>query len=125
MFNQRVSIMVVSVFDVFNQVDYTYLTISRGGVAGNTITSQISAKGVFKLSTGFLRGVQEQKQADARLHIKPSESFADDDLIGQGIRVNNQDYVIVSQTRGDNRHVGITEHYTLTLQETDWSDYAS
>lgn len=118
--------MLPTVFEAFpnDLKEYTFLEISRGGVAGNTVVNQVVAQGIFKLRTGFVDGVQEGKQSDARLHIKPDESFADNDLIGHGIRIGGHDYEIVSQTGGDNREAGVREHYTLTLQETDWSDYA-
>lgn len=87
------------VFDVFETTPYTYLQISRGGVAGNTITDTYQADGVFKLRTGLIRGDNfENVEQGATLHIRPTESFLSD----------------VPSNR---------EHYTLTLVATDFSNY--
>ena len=88
-----------SVFDVFDTSPYMYLEISRGGVAGNTITASYMAEGIFKLRTGLVRGQNsENVQQGATLHIKPTEGFL------SGLPSNR-------------------EHYTLTLQATDFSNY--
>ena len=90
-----------TVFEVFNTSPYTYLEISRGGIAGNTITESYEAEGIFKLRTGLVRNANsENTEQGATLHIKPTESFL------SGVPSNR-------------------EHYTLTLIPTDWSDYAS
>lgn len=87
------------VFDVFDVTPYTYLAISRGGVAGNTITQTYEAEGIFKLRTGLIHGSNtENVEQGATLHIRPSESFLDS----------------VPSNR---------EHYTLTLNPTDYSDF--
>lgn len=87
------------VFDVFDTTPYTYLAISRGGVAGNTITQTYEADGIFKLRRGLLRGENtENVEQGATLHIRPTESFLED----------------VPANR---------EHYTLTLNPTSFSDY--
>lgn len=113
----------VTVFDVFELTDYTFLEVSRGGVAGNLIVSETAATGVFKLRSQIVRGENsETKTSNATLHIKPTESFANN-LIGHGVTVNNQDYEIIGVTGGMNYHNGILEHYTATLQETDYSDW--
>lgn len=89
-----------TVFDVFDTSTYTFLQIKRGGVAGNTIVSSTDATGIFKLRSQMVRGENaETKQSNATLHIRPTESFLGD----------------VPASR---------EHYTLTLQETDFSNYA-
>ena len=90
-----------TVFEVFNTSPYTYLEISRGGIAGNTITESYEAEGIFKLRGGLVRNANsENTEQGATLHIKPTESFL------SGVPSNR-------------------EHYTLTLIPTDWSDYAS
>lgn len=66
---------------------------------------------------------QELKQSAATLHIRPDETFANSNLVGNGIRVEGQDYEIIGQTGGDDYHFGDREHYTLYLQTTDYSDY--
>lgn len=88
-----------TVFDVFDTTVYTYLEISRGGIAGNTITAQHVGDGVFKLRTGMIRGENaENVEEGATLHVRPTESF-------------------VSNAPANR------EHYTLTLVATDFSDY--
>lgn len=87
------------VFDVFDLSTYTFLQISRGGVAGNVITDEYEAYGVFKLRSGLIRGENsENVEQGATLHIRPTEAFV--------------------QAHTPNR-----EHYTLTLNPTDWSDF--
>ena len=119
----------VEVFDVFDLTDYTFLILSRGGVAGNTIVSSHSANGVFKLRTGLVTGDNtETKNSTATLHIRSTESFLsglNNNLVGNAVIVNGTTYEIVGQTGGENFHNGVMEHYTATLQETDLNDYGS
>lgn len=119
--------MNTEVFDIFDLTDFTFYQLSRGGVTGNTITGAYQANGVFKLRSSFVRGENaETKEASATLHVRPTESFLDglnNNLVGHGVHVNGKDYEIVGQTGGKNYHTGVMEHYTATLQETDFSDY--
>ena len=119
----------LEVFDVFDLTDYTFLILSRGGVAGNTIVSSHSANGVFKLRSGLLTAdTSETKDSPATLHIRSTESFLsglNNNLVGNAVTVNGTTYEIVGQTGGKNFHDGVMEHYTATLQETDLSDYGS
>lgn len=118
---------VITVFDAYTLQDYTFLQLSRGGVAGNTATNTYLAQGVFKLRTGLVRGENsENKDSNATLHIKPSEQFVSllgGNLIGHGIQVDDTTYQITGQTAGMNYHTGDLEHYTVTLQETELSDF--
>lgn len=117
----------MDVFDLFDLTDYTFLQISRGGVLGNVIIAETSATGVFKLRSQIVRGENtEGKESNATLHIRPDETFLttnDNNLVGHGVRINGKDYEIIGQTGGQNYHDGLLEHYTATLQETDFSDY--
>jgi hypothetical protein len=89
----------LEVFDVFDLTDYTFLEISRGGVAGNQIVDIYEAQGVFKLRSGLIRDENsENVEQGATLHIRPTEDFLE------------------AQT--PNR-----EHLTLTLNPTDYSDF--
>lgn len=89
----------IDVFDVFDTVPYTYLEISRGGITGNVITTSYEAEGIFDLDTGLTRNQNsENVEQGALLDIKPTESFL------EGVPANR-------------------EHYTLTLVQTDWSDF--
>lgn len=116
--------MDLTVFDVFDLKDYTFLTVSIGGVYGNVITGSYQAKGVFKLRNDMVQiNNQELRQSAATLHVKPTESFISSIAVGHGITVEGQDYEIIGQTGGDNYDNGVREHYTLTLQNTDYSDF--
>lgn len=65
-----------SVFDVFDTIDYLYLEINRGSVAGNEIAAIHQANGIFKLRGGIIRGQNaENSEQSATLHMRPTESF--------------------------------------------------
>lgn len=117
--------MDTEVFDVFDLTSYTFLQISRGGVSGNTIVGSYSAHGVFKLRSDLVRGENaETKESNATLHIRSTEGFLsglEGNLVGHGVRVNGKDYEIVGQPGGKNFHSGVMEHYTATLQESDYT----
>lgn len=117
----------MEVFDVFDLTDYTFLQIARGGIAGNTIESETDAEGVFKLRSDMVRGENaETKESNATLHVRPTEPFLaalDNNLVGHGIAVFQKTYEVIGQTGGMNFDTGTMEHYTLTLQETEFSDY--
>ena len=88
-----------TVFDAFPTRGYTFMRVQRDRIAGNRITEQVAAEGIFKQRTGMVRGERgELAEQGATLHVKPSESF-----------VTNAPA---------NR-----EHLTLTLQPTSYSDY--
>lgn len=88
------------VFDVFDLSDYTFLRISRGGVAGNTIVASYAAEGVFKLRSGLVKTDNaENVEQGATLHIRPTEAFVEEHTVNR-------------------------EHYTLTLNPTDWSGFS-
>jgi hypothetical protein len=116
--------VVDNVFDNFELTPYTFLEVTRGGVYGNRITATHSAEGVFKLRSEMVMvNNQEVRRSAATLHVKPDESFISSIAVGQGIRVEGQDYEIIGQTGGKNYEDGELEHYTLTLQNTDYSEY--
>jgi len=114
------------VFDHFDLTDYTFLFISRGGVAGNVITGQYEADGVFKLRSQLVRGENsETKESNATLHVRSTEPFLEptsNNLVGHGVIVNGRSYEIIGQTGGQNYHNGVLEHYTATLQDADFSE---
>lgn len=114
-----------TVFDVFEEVPYQFLEVSRGQVYGNVITVTHDATGVFKLRNEMVQvNNQELRQSAATLHIHPDEVFITSIDVGQGIRCQGQDYEIIGQTGGDNFDDGEREHYRLTLQNTDYSGFA-
>ena len=112
-----------SVFAHFVNQPYTFLTLSRGGVAGDGITARTEATGVFKLRNGMnVSNDQETKTSDATLHIKPSETFVSTGLTGHGISFQGRSYEIVGTTEGMNLDTGEVEHYRVTLQEREFED---
>ena len=61
----------------------------------------------------------ELLNSDATLHVHP-EDFADmntNDLVGQGVTVNGQDYSIEGVSEGKNFDNGIIEHIYMRLQK--------
>lgn len=118
--------MDLDVFETFPELlkSYEFLEISRGGVYGNVITAVHNSTGIFKLrNEQVMVNNQEVRQSAATLHIRPDESFASSNMVGQGIRVEGQDYEIIGQTGGDNYANGVREHYRLTLQNSDFADF--
>lgn len=113
----------MTVFDVFTQVPYDFLTIRRGNVYGNVITATRSLKGVFKLKSSMDRANgMELLDSDATLHAHP-EDFASvntNDLVGQGVRVNGQDYSIEGVSEGMNFNNGTLEHIYMRLQKAQF-----
>lgn len=110
----------MTVFDLFVQIDYDFLTISRGNVYGNRITASRTLKGVFKLRSKMDKANgMELLNSDATLHAHP-EDFADmntNDLVGQGVRVNGQDYSIEGVSEGMDFDTGILEFIYIRLQK--------
>lgn len=113
-----------TVFDVFEETPYQFLEISRGGVYGNVISETYSATGVFKLRNDMIQvNNQELRQSAATLHVHPTETFLTGNDVGQGVRVEGQDYEIIGETAGRNFDTGELEHYTLSLQRSDFSEF--
>lgn len=123
--------IVDTVFDNFEQTAYQFLEVSRGGVYGNRITAVHDANGVFKRRNDKVQSNnQELRQSASTLHIHPDEPFISDItvdgkilFVGHGIRVDGVDYEIIGDTGGQNFDEGELEHYTLTLQNADFSEY--
>lgn len=106
-----------NVFDVFEQQPYTFVRINRGGAYGVIATEEIEAMGVFKLRNEQVSvNNQELRQSAATLHIRPDETFATSNLVGNGIVADGQEYEIIAQTGGRNYETNEVEHYRLTLQ---------
>lgn len=116
----------MDVFDVFDEVSYQYLEISRGGVYGNRITGTHNATGVADLDGGMVTSNnQETHQSDSLLYIRPDESFLPTNpksFVGNAIRIADNDYEIIGYGIGRNQDDGVVEHYELTLQSADFSE---
>lgn len=117
----------VNVFDLFDEVDYQYLVISRGGVYGNRITGTHDAVGVADIDGGMVTSNnQETHQSDSLLYIHPDETFMPSNpkqFVGNGIRIDANDYEIIGFGVGKNQDEGDIEHYELTLQAADYSQF--
>lgn len=110
-----------TVFDVFREVPYNFLTISRGTVYGNRITSTTPLKGIFKLRSGLIQGDMELAESSATLHAHP-EDFADiDEIVGNGVEIGGEYYQITGVTDGRNFESGTSEHLTFTLGVADYA----
>lgn len=124
-----VVIVDVSVFDAFPEAvrEYEFLQISRGTIVGDVISSITKANGIFKFKTGVqVAESQENRQSTSTLHIMPTESFITlnkGNLVGHGVRIDGNDYMIEGQTGGDNFANMVHEHITLILTANDFSDY--
>lgn len=119
-------LLAMTVFDVNELTPYTFLVVSRGGVYGNVITSTYTSQGVFKLrNEQVMVNNQEVRQSAATLHVRPEETFMSNSVVGRGITCMGQDYEIIGQTGGMNYDTGEMEHYTLTLQVTDYSEFTN
>lgn len=119
----------MDVFDVFPEVDYTYLAISRGGVYGNVIDAAYNSTGVADIDGGMVTSNnQETHQSDSLLYIHPNETFMPTnpkELVGNGIRIDGNDYEIIGYGIGRNQDEGYVEHIELTLQAADYAEYES
>lgn len=117
MFNRARSTM--DVFTVFKTTPYTFQKLGQGGVLGNKVLQETTADGIFKLRRGLTQGQDLQNATStATLHIRPTEGFLSGltDLVGHGIKVDNQTYRIVGVTNGMNFDSNVLEHITLTLE---------
>lgn len=117
----------MNVFDLFDEVTYQYLVISRGGVYGNVINETHDAVGVADIDGGMVTSNnQETHQSDSLLYIHPDEAFMPSNpknLVGNGIRIDTNDYEIIGFGVGKNQDEGEIEHYELTLQAADYSKF--
>lgn len=122
----------MDVFDLFSEVDYTFLKVSRGGVYGNVIQETFDAVGVADIDEGMISSNnQESYQSSSLLYVHPDEGYMSSitvdgkvNLVGNGVRIDGKDYQISGMGIGKNQDDGTIEHYELTLDNTDYSDYS-
>lgn len=116
----------MNVFDLFKEVQFSYLTISRGEVYGNRITDIDELSGIVKIREGMTtQNNQETRDSNSTVHVHP-EDFAGltcEDIVGNGIRYNGADYSIIGVTEGRNFDTNEVEHLTLTLERADFTNY--
>lgn len=112
-----------TVFTVFRETDYQYLTLSRGNVFGNTIKASRSLKGVFKERKGYTRDGNNMETLGSdmpTLHAHPEDFEQTDIIVGNGVIVNGNTYEITGITYGKNFATGVVEHITMTLREANY-----
>lgn len=111
----------MTVFDVFDEVSYNYLTIKRGTVYGNTIDTTTPLKGVFKFRRGLIQGDMELNESSATLHAHPADFNDIDSIVGNGVEYGGEYYQITGVTEGRNFDSGVSEHLTFTLGAADYA----
>lgn len=109
-----------TVFDVFSEVPYKFLTINQSAVRGDTVAEERELLGIFKDKHGSVQnGNMESIDSTSTLHVHPSDfpGYTCDGFIGQGVEINGVDYRIKGATAGMNFDNGIIEHFRLTLEQ--------
>lgn len=84
--------------------------------------------GVFKLKSGMDKANgMELLDSDATLHVHPEDFIGvnTNSLVGQGVRVNSQDYSVVGISEGFNYDTGVLEHILLNLQKAKFVEAAN
>lgn len=112
-----------TVFTLFKSQPYTFLEITRGTVYGNRIKNETELMGIFKLRADDQTNQNmELYQSTATLHAHPEDfkAYSSADLVGQGVRVDGNDYEITRVTEGANFDKGIVEHLTFTLERANY-----
>ena len=118
----------MDVFSHFVSTDYTFLQLNRGGILGDTIEAETETTGVFKERDGQVpfNANQDTESSDATLHIRPSEPFLavlNNNLVGHGVRHQDQEYLILAQTTGrGGTNFGAIEFYRVTLRREQISE---
>lgn len=115
----------MTVFDLFNQIEYGYVILNRGTVFGNIIEGESRIlKGVFKFRRGYTRTGNNMETFSgevATLHAHPEDFSPTDPIVGNGVVVDGIEYEISGVTKGTNFDTGIVEHLTLTLKEATYA----
>lgn len=113
-----------TVFDMFSEVPFEYLTISRGEVYGNRIISQKTLHGIVKIKEGMIsQGNQEIRKSNSTVHVHPEDftGLTCEQIIGNGICYGSADYSIIGVTEGRNFDTNKVEHLTLTLERAEYA----
>lgn len=114
------------VFDLFTTTNYTFLQLDSGS-GGNKVVEEYEANGIVKLRDGMVQvDNMEAFDSTSTIHIRPDESFVTalgGNLVGHGVRVNDQDYRIEGQVEGYDFDTGELEFYKVTLKrESIWDE---
>lgn len=110
-----------TVFDVFKEVQMDYLKIKQSTTYGDRIVDETPIKGIFKVRNGESQNYDmELKTSTATAHLHPEDFGNPNELVGNGIRCNDQTYQIIGITGGANFATGQMEHLTATLEVADY-----
>lgn len=109
-----------TVFDVFREVEMTYVDLARARAYGDLTRSSKQIRGIFKYRGGFnsTNGL-EASESSATVHVHPNDFETIEELIGNGIVYDGIDYQIIGVTEGRNFDNNTVEHYTLTLKRAN------
>lgn len=117
-----------TVFTLFKEEPYEYLTVKRGGVFGNQIKTRTNLTGVIKIRSGMTRTAQDIELSGGKnisdmptIHAHPEDFASTDPIIGNGVACGGRTYEIVGLTNGMNFATGELEHLTLMLKEADYA----
>lgn len=120
----------MTVFDIFNEIEYGYVILDRGTVFGNVVATENgepktrTLKGVFKFRQGFNidgRNMEAFGGEMATLHAHPEDFDSTDVIVGNGVVVNGVEYEIKGITYGTNFDTGEVEHIRLSLKEMEYA----
>lgn len=109
-----------TVFDVFREVEMTYVNLARARVYGDLIKESKQIRGIFKVRSGMTTtNGAEASSSSATVHVHPEDFDGIDDIVGNGIVYDGADYEITGITEGRNFDTNEVEHYTLTLERAN------
>lgn len=113
----------MSVWTTFPTQSYTFLKLVHTP-NGFKVDEEIEAQGIFKLRVGKTQtDNMEQVTSDAVIKVKPDESFASDNMLGNGIAITEQGqetYRIVGQSTGIEHDTNTIDFYNLSLVREDF-----
>lgn len=113
----------MSVFTTFPTQSYTFLKLTNTP-NGYKVTEEIEATGIFKLRVGKTQtDNMEQITSDAVIKVRPDESFASENMVGQGVAITEQGqetYRIEGQSTGIEHDTNRIDFYNLSLVREDF-----
>lgn len=114
--------MATTVFDVFQEVEFEYLTISRGTVYGNRILDIKTLRGIVKIDEDMTAGDRETRKSGSRVHahLEDFDGLIAEEIVGNGIRYEGADYTITGVSEGRNFDNNEVEHLTLMLERANY-----
>lgn len=112
----------MSVFSHFKQISYEYLVISRGTVAGDKVESVRQLRGIFKQREGMMQDRNsELHESSATLHVHPEDFDENEGIVGNGVRVDGNDYKIIGVVAGTDFSTGRLDFLKFTLERANYA----